>query len=76
MKKKVTTGKKLSFDKETVARLGDEAQQLQGGAITIDVSKGSCGCMSTHRQDDEDLANIAAKSCCEDSCRAAAVAAQ
>ncbi len=72
MKKKITTVKKLSLDKETIANLSEEQKNnLQGGAIidTINVSERSCGCMSSKEARDEDeIVTAAAASCCKGSC--------
>ncbi len=76
MKKKITTAKKLSLDKETIANLSEEQKNnLQGGAIidTINVSENSCGCMSNKAEvaaarEEEEIVTAAARSCCKGSC--------
>lgn len=72
MKKKITTAKKLSLDKETIANLSEEQKSnLQGGAITdIGVSENSCACMSKNAEaaKEEDVITAAARSCCKGSC--------
>lgn len=71
MKKKVTIGRKLSLDKETVARLSNEqAEEILGGGGT---NNDTCGCMTKHNEvnnlkEDADGLLIGDASCCKGSC--------
>lgn len=72
MKKKVTLGRKLSLDKDTVARLGNEQTgDVLGG---IGTNNNSCGCQTKYeiptvnfQESNEDLL-LAVDSCCKGSC--------
>lgn len=65
MKKKISS--KLSLDKETIARLSDEQANLIGGGLAGEKTD-TCRCKSVFNRENED--QLAAGTCCEDSCHA------
>ena len=72
--KKVNLGKRLSLNKETIAKLNDrQMQYINGGqvvesTVACTVSNASClgGCNTSTKEVKEEVA--AFDTCCEDSC--------